>query len=363
MAYEDYGDSYAIFEAGRSGSSIGVPLAWLASRVPVKWVRALAYPALLGVALLGLLRPATSASTSTATGTGSRSGPVQIQPSEIAKLAMIIWAADIYAKQGPPARRLAPPDDPGVPGMVLGSALVVVGRTTSAPRWCSSRSCSACSGWSARRCGCSSACCSPRSACVALAWPAPTPSGIDRITTLRRSVQRPATAPAGRPRTASSRWRPAAVLRRGHRRQPAEVGHPARGPHRLHLRGHRRGARPGRHAGRPRAVPRPRPTPAFRIALRTKDPFVRYRSRHRDLAAGQALINVGMVLGAAAGHRASRCRWSRTAARPAADPDRARAAARLRPARAGGARAARPAPPHASRRRPRLRDRRLAARR
>ena len=36
-------------------------------------------------------------------------------------------------------------------------------------------------------------------------------------------------------------------VRQGHRRQPAEVGQPARGAHRLHLRGARRGARHGRH--------------------------------------------------------------------------------------------------------------------
>ncbi len=43
------------------------------------------------------------------------------------------------------------------------------------------------------------------------------------------------------------------LVRPGHRGQPAEVGRPARGAHRLHLRRARRGARPRRHpAGRRR---------------------------------------------------------------------------------------------------------------
>jgi len=54
-------------------------------------------------------------------------GPVQIQPSEIAKLALVVWAAHIYANK---ERRLDSTHEiivPVVPGMVLATGLVVFG--------------------------------------------------------------------------------------------------------------------------------------------------------------------------------------------------------------------------------------------
>ncbi len=96
-AYRMMDDSYGVVKRQLMWVAIGLPLAFLASRVPRRFIRALAWPALaIAVVLLAL----------TQTGLGVRVngntnwlavGPFQIQPSEFAKLAIIVWAAHVYA--------------------------------------------------------------------------------------------------------------------------------------------------------------------------------------------------------------------------------------------------------------------------
>jgi cell division protein FtsW len=54
-------------------------------------------------------------------------GPVVIQPSEIAKLALILWAAHVYAHKDRRLRSLHETMFPVVPGMLVATALVVFG--------------------------------------------------------------------------------------------------------------------------------------------------------------------------------------------------------------------------------------------
>ena len=170
-------------------------------------------------------------------------GPVQIQPSEIAKLAVILWAAHVYANK---ERRLHDWHQllmPVVPGVLLVAGLVIIGHDLG-------------------------------TALVILAillgmiwWPAPRravrvrlhdrrrlgvlprdhqPRAATAPVQLRRPVQglpRRGLAAGPRPLRPVHRW----LVRPGHRRQPAEVGRPPGGAHRLHLRRARRGARPDRH--------------------------------------------------------------------------------------------------------------------
>ncbi|WP_244963146.1 putative lipid II flippase FtsW [Nocardioides dongkuii] len=121
------GDSYAVVKRQLMWVVIGLPCAWLASRLPLRWVRRLTYPAfslslvlLLLTALFGVER------------NGNQNwlgvGPLVIQPSEVAKLALVIWAAHIYANK---ERRLGSLHQiivPVVPGMLLATGLVVFGR-------------------------------------------------------------------------------------------------------------------------------------------------------------------------------------------------------------------------------------------
>lgn len=124
---EHDGDSYAIVKRQLMWVVLGLPCAWLASRVSHRWVRRLAYPAfsvslglLLLTAFIGVERNGNT--------NWLAFGPFQIQPSEIAKLALVIWAAHIYANK---ERRLASLHQimvPVVPGMVLATGLVIAGQ-------------------------------------------------------------------------------------------------------------------------------------------------------------------------------------------------------------------------------------------
>jgi len=121
-----HGSSYYIFFKQLTWVAIGIPAAWLASRMDTRWLRRLAWPA-VGVAVVLLVLTQTSLGFAV---NGNRNwlalGPLTVQPSEIAKLAIIVWAADVYARK---ERLLADPKHalvPVAPVIVLICALVVV---------------------------------------------------------------------------------------------------------------------------------------------------------------------------------------------------------------------------------------------
>ena len=131
--------------------AIGLPLAWVASRLPHRWIRRLAYPG-FSISLVLLLLTAFFGVERNGNQNWLGIGPVVIQPSEIAKLAMVIWAAHIYANK---ERRLGSTHEivvPVVPGMIRPPGWWC-SATTSARRWCCSRCCWARCGWSGRRDG------------------------------------------------------------------------------------------------------------------------------------------------------------------------------------------------------------------
>ncbi|WP_433468612.1 putative lipid II flippase FtsW [Spirillospora sp. CA-142024] len=94
------GSAYTLFQKQAMWVAIGLPGMWLASRLPVKTFRALAYPLLLlsVVALAMVLVPGLGRSAGGATRWVDL-GPVQIQPSELAKLALVLWGADLLARK------------------------------------------------------------------------------------------------------------------------------------------------------------------------------------------------------------------------------------------------------------------------
>ena len=101
MSYELYGNSYSVFAKQALWVTVGVPLAWAVSRLPVRVLRWFAYPALLGsLALIALTYvPGVGIDVNGNRNWLSFGGPVAIQPSEVAKLAMVLWAADLYARK------------------------------------------------------------------------------------------------------------------------------------------------------------------------------------------------------------------------------------------------------------------------
>ena len=99
VAFAFMDSSMAIVSKQAMWVVIGLPLTWCASRVPPKFWRLVAYPAL--VTSLALLVLVVVAGTEIH---GNKNwldfgGPFRIQPSEFAKLALVLWAADLLARK------------------------------------------------------------------------------------------------------------------------------------------------------------------------------------------------------------------------------------------------------------------------
>lgn len=121
------GNSYAVVQRQLTWVVLGVPCAWIASRMSHRWIRRLTFPA-YSVSLLLLFLTALFGEERNGNQNWLAVGPVEIQPSEIAKLSLVIWAAHIYANK---ERRLGSLHElivPVVPGMLLAIGLVVVGK-------------------------------------------------------------------------------------------------------------------------------------------------------------------------------------------------------------------------------------------
>jgi cell division protein FtsW len=126
-AYTVYDDSYAVVKRQLMWVAIGLPAAWVASRLPLRHVRRLAYPGFfVALVLLGLV--AQFGVLINGNKNWLALGPVSIQPAEIAKLAVVLWAANIYAHKERRLRELHHLLVPVVPGMVMVIGLVLVGR-------------------------------------------------------------------------------------------------------------------------------------------------------------------------------------------------------------------------------------------
>lgn len=121
------GDSYAVVKRQLMWVVIGVPCAWIASRLPHRWIRQLTYPA-FSVSLVLLMLTAIFGVERNGNKNWLAVGPIDIQPSEIAKLSLVIWAAHIYANKERRLGSLHQVIVPVVPGMLLATGLVVVGR-------------------------------------------------------------------------------------------------------------------------------------------------------------------------------------------------------------------------------------------
>ncbi len=93
--------SFTVVEKQALWVGIGLPLMFVASRLPVRAFRLMAYPALLGslVLLFAVMVPGLGVSINGATRWLSLGGPFTIQPSEFAKLALVLWGADLIARK------------------------------------------------------------------------------------------------------------------------------------------------------------------------------------------------------------------------------------------------------------------------
>jgi cell division protein FtsW len=100
-SYRASGSSFAVFRKQLMWVVLGLPAMWLAVRIPVRWIRVLAWPLLLlsFVGLLLVFVPGIGAPPVSGATRWIQLGSVKAQPSELAKLALILWAADVFARK------------------------------------------------------------------------------------------------------------------------------------------------------------------------------------------------------------------------------------------------------------------------
>jgi cell division protein FtsW len=120
--------TYATFQKQVLGAAVGLVLMWAAARSPARLFRLLAYPLLIG-SVLGLMLALLTSHPVYGAERWLIIGGEQVQPSEFAKLAFVIWGADLLARK----EKLRQLNDsrqlllPLLPGLVLLATLVMLG--------------------------------------------------------------------------------------------------------------------------------------------------------------------------------------------------------------------------------------------
>jgi len=128
VALDSGGSTYAGFQKQLLGVAVGLPLMWVAAKSSPTLFRAAAYP-LMGISILGLLLVLAVGVEASGATRWLQVGPFQVQPSEFAKLAFVLWGADLLARkealgQLTEWRQLLMPLMPGAAILAL---LVVIG--------------------------------------------------------------------------------------------------------------------------------------------------------------------------------------------------------------------------------------------
>jgi cell division protein FtsW len=98
--YEKHGSSYYWFFRQLTWVALALPVAFVVSRLPHRVIRAFAWPGIaLALIALALTRVPGLGIEVNGNTNWLALGPVRIQPSELAKLAVILWCSDLYARK------------------------------------------------------------------------------------------------------------------------------------------------------------------------------------------------------------------------------------------------------------------------
>ncbi|MEV4458205.1 putative lipid II flippase FtsW [Microbispora sp. NPDC049633] len=127
-ALQRTGDPFYWFLKQVTSVAIGLPLMWVCSRLPQRFFRLAGYP-LMGLSILGLLMVIFLGQELLGAQRWIVIGPFSVQPSEPAKLALVLWGADLLATRARAGRiewrQLL---IPLMPGVALLAVLVMLGR-------------------------------------------------------------------------------------------------------------------------------------------------------------------------------------------------------------------------------------------
>jgi cell division protein FtsW len=92
------GSAFFVFDNQVRWAAIGIVVFLAARRLPVRFFRVVGYPALLGSLALMIVVPFVGKQVSGAT-RWIDFGPLQVQPSELMKLSLLLWGADLLARK------------------------------------------------------------------------------------------------------------------------------------------------------------------------------------------------------------------------------------------------------------------------
>jgi cell division protein FtsW len=92
------GSPYSVFAKQLAGAIVGLPMIWLLSRTPPRLLRTIAKPIFL-LSICGLVVVQAFGVSNNGAERWITVAGIQVQPSEFAKLALLIWAADLLARK------------------------------------------------------------------------------------------------------------------------------------------------------------------------------------------------------------------------------------------------------------------------
>jgi len=100
-SYATSGSSWVIGQRQAMFVAVALPIMLVASRIPVRWFRRLAAPMLVValVLLVLVLVPGIGVSVNGNQNWIDVAGPFRIQPAELAKLALVVWGADLLTRK------------------------------------------------------------------------------------------------------------------------------------------------------------------------------------------------------------------------------------------------------------------------
>jgi cell division protein FtsW len=126
--FRNHGTSYYWVLRQLTWVVLGLPFVWLAVRLPHRVLRAFSWPALAVSVVLLVLTQTSMGVTVNGNTNWLALGPVQIQPAELAKLAVILWCSHVYATKERLLNDWRHTLIPVVPVMATVVGLVVLGR-------------------------------------------------------------------------------------------------------------------------------------------------------------------------------------------------------------------------------------------